>query len=31
LVDGRDRLLPFLDSEIADALRDRLTELGMEF
>src|SRR5215467_12894361 len=31
LVDGRDRLLPFLDSEIADALRDRLKELGMEF
>ena len=31
LVDGRDRLLPFLDSEIADALRDRLRELGMEF
>src|SRR4029077_4252230 len=31
LVDGRDRLLPFLDSEIADTLRDRLKELGMEF
>jgi len=31
LVDGRERLLPFLDSEIADALRDRLKELGMEF
>jgi len=31
LVDGRDRLLPFLDSEIADTLRDRLRELGMEF
>src|SRR6201990_3759644 len=30
LVDGRDRLLPFLDSEIADALRDRLKELGVE-
>jgi len=31
LVDGRDRLLPFLDSEISDVLRDRLKELGMEF
>jgi len=31
LVDGRDRLLPFLDSEIADVLRQRLQELGMEF
>jgi NAD(P) transhydrogenase len=31
LVDGRDRLLPFLDSEIADTLRHRLEELGMEF
>jgi NAD(P) transhydrogenase len=31
LVDGRDRLLPFLDSEISVALRDRLTELGMDF
>ena len=31
LVDGRDRLLPFLDSEISEALRDRLRELGMEF
>jgi NAD(P) transhydrogenase len=31
LVDGRDRLLPFLDSEIANALRDRLKDLGMEF
>jgi NAD(P) transhydrogenase len=31
LVDGRDRLLPFLDSEISAALRDRLQELGMEF
>jgi len=31
LVDGRDRLLPFLDCEISDVLRDRLKELGMEF
>jgi len=29
LVDGRDRLLPFLDAEIADRLRDRFTSLGM--
>jgi len=31
LVDGRDRLLPFLDAEISDRLRDRLKELGMNF
>jgi NAD(P) transhydrogenase len=31
LVDGRDKLLPFLDSEISERLRDRLKELGMEF
>jgi NAD(P) transhydrogenase len=31
LVDGRDKLLPFLDTEISDRLRDRLKELGMEF
>jgi NAD(P) transhydrogenase len=31
LVDGRDRLLPFLDAEISDRLRDRLAGLGMHF
>ena len=31
LVDGRDKLLPFLDTEISVRLRDRLKELGMEF
>jgi NAD(P) transhydrogenase len=31
LVDGRDRLLPFLDAEISDRLRDRLADLGMHF
>jgi len=31
LVDGRDRLLPFLDSEISDRLRDRFAALGMHF
>ncbi|MGC1416610.1 MAG: Si-specific NAD(P)(+) transhydrogenase [Candidatus Acidiferrum sp.] len=31
LVDGRDRLLPFLDAEISERLRDRLTALGMRF
>lgn len=31
LVDGRDRLLPFLDAEISDRLRDRLSALGMKF
>jgi len=29
LVDGRDRLLPFLDSEISERLRDRFIGLGM--
>jgi len=31
LVDGRDRLLPFLDNEISNRLRDRLAALGMHF
>jgi NAD(P) transhydrogenase len=31
LVDGRDRLLTFLDTEISDRLRIRLTALGMQF
>src|SRR5258708_9554689 len=31
LVDGRDKLLPFLDTEISERLRDRLQELGLEF
>lgn len=31
LVDGRDRLLSFLDSEISEALRRQLTDLGLEF
>jgi NAD(P) transhydrogenase len=31
LVDGRDRLLPFLDNEISDCLRDCLSALGMHF
>src|SRR5947208_2624013 len=31
LVDGRDRLLPFLDNEISDRLRERLASLGMHF
>ena len=29
LVDGRDRLLPFLDAEISERLRDRFLGLGM--
>ncbi len=31
LVDGRDRLLPFLDAEISERLRERLAGLGMNF
>jgi NAD(P) transhydrogenase len=31
LVDGRERLLPFLDAEISERLRERLAELGLEF
>jgi len=31
LVDGRDRLLPFLDAEISERLHDRLAKLGMQF
>jgi NAD(P) transhydrogenase len=31
LVDGRDRLLPFLDAEISERLRERLATLGMQF
>src|SRR5579859_681288 len=31
LIDGRDRLLPFLDYEISNRLRDRLAPLGMHF
>jgi NAD(P) transhydrogenase len=31
LVDGRDQLLPFLDTEISGRLHDRLKALGMEF
>lgn len=31
LVDGRDRVLPFLDAEISECLRERLTGLGVKF
>ena len=31
LVDGRNGLLPFLDKEISDRLRERLAALGMDF
>ena len=31
LVDGRERVLPFLDAEISECLQERLTHLGMRF
>ena len=31
LVDGRDRVLPFLDAEISACLSERLTDLGVRF
>jgi NAD(P) transhydrogenase len=31
LVDGRDTLLPFLDAEISERLRERFAALGMQF
>jgi NAD(P) transhydrogenase len=31
LVDGRDRVLPFLDAEISACLRERLASLGVQF
>jgi NAD(P) transhydrogenase len=31
LVDGRERLLPFLDAEISERLREKLAGLGLEF
>ncbi len=31
LVDGRDRLLSFLDAEISEQLRERLASLGLKF
>ncbi len=31
LVDGRDRLLPFVDAELAERLRAHLTSLGLRF
>jgi NAD(P) transhydrogenase len=31
LADGRDRVLPFLDAELSESLRRRLTALGLEF
>jgi len=31
LVDGRDRLLPFLDAEISEKLRAKLSSLGLQF
>ncbi|MGA8223150.1 MAG: Si-specific NAD(P)(+) transhydrogenase [Candidatus Acidiferrales bacterium] len=31
LIDGRDRVLPFLDAEISGKLRERLSSLGVNF
>jgi len=31
LLDGRDRLLPFLDAEISERLRERLADIGLQF
>jgi NAD(P) transhydrogenase len=31
LIDGRNSLLPFLDAEISERLRERLAELGVQF
>ncbi|MGH9744717.1 MAG: Si-specific NAD(P)(+) transhydrogenase [Candidatus Acidiferrales bacterium] len=31
LVDGRDRVLPFLDAEVSESLRERLAHLGVHF
>jgi len=31
LVDGRDRVLPFLDAEISERLREQLSSLGVNF
>jgi NAD(P) transhydrogenase len=31
LLDGRDRVLPFLDAELSDCLRERLAGLGVRF
>ncbi len=31
LVDGRERLLPFLDTEISERLRERLADIGLQF
>jgi NAD(P) transhydrogenase len=31
LIDGRDRLMPFVDHELAGRLQDQLTEIGLHF